>query len=615
MAIYYLQAKIGRRTDGQSARAAAAYILRTERFKADSDEVQYSASGHMPDFGTADPVRYWNAADMYERANGRLYRGLDFALPVELDHREQCELAVSFADLVTDEEQLPYTLALHAGKGHNPHVHMMISERINDGVARPYHRWFRRYNSTIPEKGGARKTSSMATLIWLKNTRAAWATLANQALQQAGQAARIDHRTLAEQGIDRIPGIHLGPAAWALRKKGVLTDRAALYETIQIANQARPDSPQVVMEPTDAHQQDQVAVQTVPPLPPDDIGIDEDAAAAPALDEIEFPAPYPAPTLVSAGPKPTPSALNRTRRAVERQLSALGSERYEVAVRDVGAGKVETFQGGPAHVLGLLETLHQRNAAGHNIHIRPAPSETHGLVFINNLSTRNIARMTRDGLEPAVTLKAAPGQYQAWVRAGEYTTAAQRIALRRTLSDAYQADQDETDTGMPFSRLAGFSNRSPQSKQDDLPPYIDCWTSESSGNIASTGPALLEQVNRQIDDETRREARAKAISDTLAWQAVHREAQRLHVLVFLTRLGQLLKESGDMDRNDLQAAREMATQDYSEQQVTEAITDGSPELAERHGDRADDYVQDIVRQAFGGDDRPAGQTPDGPGMQ
>ena len=157
MAIYYLQAKIGRRTDGQSARAAAAYILRTERFKADSDEVQYSASGHMPDFGTADPVRYWNAADMYERANGRLYRGLDFALPVELDHREQCELAVSFADLVTDEEQLPYTLALHAGKGHNPHVHMMISERINDGVARPYHRWFRRYNSTIQRKAGPEK--------------------------------------------------------------------------------------------------------------------------------------------------------------------------------------------------------------------------------------------------------------------------------------------------------------------------------------------------------------------------------------------------------------------------------------------------------------------------
>ena len=85
---------------------------------------------------------------------------------------------------------------------------------------------------------------------------------------------------------------------------------------------------------------------------------------------------------------------------------------------------METFQGGPDHVLGLLETLHQRNAAGHNIHIRPAPSETHGLVFLNDLSTRNIARMTRDGLEPAVTLKAAPGQYQAWVRAGEYTTAA-----------------------------------------------------------------------------------------------------------------------------------------------------------------------------------------------
>ena len=65
----------------------------------------------MPDFGTADPVRYWNAADMYERVNGRLYRGLDFALPVELDHREQCELAVSFADLPDGRG----TAAVHAG--------------------------------------------------------------------------------------------------------------------------------------------------------------------------------------------------------------------------------------------------------------------------------------------------------------------------------------------------------------------------------------------------------------------------------------------------------------------------------------------------------------------
>ena len=616
MAIYFLTAKIGRRIDGQSAQAAAAYILRTERFEGDHDEVQYSASGHMPDFAAADPVRYWNAADMYERVNGRLYRGLDFALPAELGYREQCELAVSFADQLTNEEQLPYTLAMHKGKGHNPHVHMMISERSNDGVARPYHRWFRRHNAKIPGKGGARKTSSMVPKSWLKDTRAAWSALVNQALQQAGEAARIDHRTLAEQGIDRIPGIHLGPKDWALRQKGILTDRAALYEAIQVANQARPDYTQVV-EPTDTHRQALDAVQAVPPLPPDDIGIDEDAAAPPAPDETdEFPAPYPAPTsLAPAGPdeKPSPAALDRTRRAVERQLAAMGSETYEVAIRDTGTGKVETFQGGPAHVLGLLETLQQRNAAGYNIHIRPAPSETHGLVFLNDLSSRNIARMTRDGLEPAVTLQAAPGQYQAWVRAGGYSTAAQRIALRRTLSHAYQADQDETDTGLPFSRLAGFTNV--DAIQDETPHPIDCWTSESSGNVAPAGPGLLEQVNRQIDDEARRQARAKAVSDKLAWQEVHREAQRLHVLVFLRRLRQFLKESSDMARNDLQAARDMASQGYSEQQVTEAITDGSPELAERHGDQADEYVQVVVRQAFGGDDRPAGQAPDGPGRQ
>ena len=55
----------------------------------------------------------------FERANGRLYVSADFALPRDLVAEDQVELAREFAQELTDEEHLPYTLAIHAGRDEN----------------------------------------------------------------------------------------------------------------------------------------------------------------------------------------------------------------------------------------------------------------------------------------------------------------------------------------------------------------------------------------------------------------------------------------------------------------------------------------------------------------
>lgn len=50
--------------------------------------------------------------------------------------------------------------------------------------------------------------------------RSIWETLANDALEQAGLThAKIDRRTLDDQGIDRIPQIHIGPEGKAAKEK------------------------------------------------------------------------------------------------------------------------------------------------------------------------------------------------------------------------------------------------------------------------------------------------------------------------------------------------------------------------------------------------------------
>ena len=190
--------------------------------------------GICPNGPQDDPQKYWAATDEHERANGSLFKEVEFALPVELDERQQREVASSFAADLTGGERLPYTMAIHRGGGDNPHVHLMISERGLDGHARDAETWFKRANKAAPEKGGALKTRSFMNKEWLENTRKAWETAANTALERAGRSERIDHRSLAAQraeaiergqvdraaDLSRQPGVHLGPERYRAERGG-----------------------------------------------------------------------------------------------------------------------------------------------------------------------------------------------------------------------------------------------------------------------------------------------------------------------------------------------------------------------------------------------------------
>ena len=177
MAIFHLTVKTGSRLGGQSARAKADYIEREGKYERQDDELAHRESENMPEWAKDDPRSYWEAADECERANGRLFREVEFALPKELNEGDQVELAREFASKLTSAggERLPYTLAVHRGKGENPHAHLMISERANDGIERDAAQWFKRYNSKEPEKGGARKSMATRPKDWLEQTRKDWA--------------------------------------------------------------------------------------------------------------------------------------------------------------------------------------------------------------------------------------------------------------------------------------------------------------------------------------------------------------------------------------------------------------------------------------------------------
>src|SRR4051812_23276 len=65
----------------------------TSASSADRDAAIYVESDHMPEWAENDAREYWHAADLYERANGRLYVSADFALPRDLDAEDQAAIA------------------------------------------------------------------------------------------------------------------------------------------------------------------------------------------------------------------------------------------------------------------------------------------------------------------------------------------------------------------------------------------------------------------------------------------------------------------------------------------------------------------------------------------
>lgn len=228
---FHVSFRSGSRAGGASGAATFDYITRNDQYDTEGrDPAIYTESGHMPDWAEDDPSLYWDAADLHERANGRIFVSADFALPRELSVEDQIDLARAFAHELTDEERLPYTLAIHEGRNadgeiHNPHAHLMFSERQHDGLDRSPEDWFKRANPDHPEQGGAPKSRTFHGAPWVENARARWAELTNEALARAGSDVRVDHRSYERQGIDQEPGEHYGPAAPHMLERGAEHER------------------------------------------------------------------------------------------------------------------------------------------------------------------------------------------------------------------------------------------------------------------------------------------------------------------------------------------------------------------------------------------------------
>lgn len=216
MATYHLSVKFGGKG---KALAHANYIMREDKFSRRKD-LEHTEHGNMPEWAKDEPAHFWQATDAFERANGSTYREIEIALPRELNEAQRLELVRDFVKQETGDQHA-YSFAIHNPQasidgGEQPHAHIMMSQRVDDGIERSPEQYFRRYNAKFPERGGARKDSGHNLTPTeqkqaLKDLRQRWENTHNSHMQRHGfEQGFIDNRSLKEQGIDRKPEQHFG---------------------------------------------------------------------------------------------------------------------------------------------------------------------------------------------------------------------------------------------------------------------------------------------------------------------------------------------------------------------------------------------------------------------
>ena len=255
MALYFLNLKTFGRTNGSSSVSAAAYRsgerLRDERTGKAYDHSERQDVLHkeiiLPNDFAADDVSWaknrgslWNTAEGAElRKNARVAREYLVALPPELSPQQRTDLVKGFSRELVERYRFAIDVAIHAPRDYpgsdprNFHAHLLATTRevTLEGLGA---------KTTLEWNDERRRESGLGpAVVELFHVRERWAIAANSALEQAHVAERIDHRTLAAQGIDREPAPSIPRAAYEMERHGY---RSFVAERLRAEHQARVDA-------------------------------------------------------------------------------------------------------------------------------------------------------------------------------------------------------------------------------------------------------------------------------------------------------------------------------------------------------------------------------------
>lgn len=199
MAIFHLDFKIVKRSEGMTSVAKAAYHARTRITDDRIGQVfdfshrtdlhghiilaPFSAPAHIVESSSA----LWNEVERVERQNnGQTARYFDVAIPVELNNDDKKKLVAEYCQKNFVDKGMIADIVFHDLDGKNPHAHVMLTLK------------------TITAAGFGKKDRSWNDKKMVVQWRESWATMSNSYLETAGSEERIDHRSLRSQCADAL---------------------------------------------------------------------------------------------------------------------------------------------------------------------------------------------------------------------------------------------------------------------------------------------------------------------------------------------------------------------------------------------------------------------------
>ena len=237
MAQYRLSSNIIKRSNGQSAVAAASYrsaerliddrtgITHNYTRKAGVVHAEILAPEQAPE-RLLDRAELWNSVEQVERRkDAQLARELQLSLPHELTDDQRLKLVRDYVQEQFVSQGMIADFAIHhpdkQSDERNHHAHVMLTMRdlSPDGFGKKNRDWNK------PEM--------------LNQWREQWAHHQNRELERHGHNDRVDHRSFEERGIDQEPTQHMGQNVHQMEMRGEFTRVGEKNRKIQIDNAQR----------------------------------------------------------------------------------------------------------------------------------------------------------------------------------------------------------------------------------------------------------------------------------------------------------------------------------------------------------------------------------------
>ncbi len=219
---------------GRTAAENAAYNAR--------EEVTYAIVSNVIPADPEAAAQWFRDQEKIARKNARMGDRFIAALDNRLSPQQNIDVVHDFCKTTTGD-LIPYHAGLHleldkmGQPDRNAHTHILFFDRhIETGNRHLFTSAGSKEHKELDAKGIRYWTTT--------DLRRGWQDAVNRGLERAGIDDRVDCRSYKDRGIDKVPGVHRGPKADALTRKGIkpqskeISERGIMYSLIDSGTRA-----------------------------------------------------------------------------------------------------------------------------------------------------------------------------------------------------------------------------------------------------------------------------------------------------------------------------------------------------------------------------------------